>query len=337
MSADYSDVDFLFIVSLDDWEAMAFEWVSPIAQFVEHNRCKSMVQQGLVARPTTKPDSLLCTAARCAFWGMSLTSLRQLSKHMWGADADIHSSLCKTLAALISDVLGLRAEDPQLVSILRMRLSETTCNYEHFVELEGAMEVLPDEDKKLAKEMLDKEKTKDEDFCLALRGVGELRTRFQAVWYLLMGPGGPPFTPQDLKQFRKELVHREKAVAKKSTAGRSSGSHGAAPQRKTAKQTWKGLARMTPDNPTQPEANRLKPPGSYIWRGNFGAGSWQIHPTGHPRRSIPWTVAGGGKAACLQVLQYAWRAWLTDQGLEEKDCPISGIFHPSLGQPASST
>lgn len=139
---------------------------------------------------------------------------------------------------------------------------------------------------------------------------------------------------QNLEEFRMEL-NRHRATAMSSRGASGCGGGGAGGRRLS--QEWKGLAQITPGNPSQPEANMLKPPESHIWRGNLGTGSWQIHCPPYPRRSIPWSIAGGGREACRRVLEYAWRLHLQDNGQTEQDCLVQGIFgQQQPGQSSSS-
>lgn len=77
------------------------------------------------------------------------------------------------------------------------------------------------------------------------------------------------------------------------------------------------------------QAKMLIPPGSYIWKGS--AGSWSIHYPPYRRFSQSWSVSTPYEA-CLACLRHAWRLFLSDHSLGERDCPIQGLFSP-LGQP----
>lgn len=231
---------------------------------------------------------------------MNLTSLRQLSKHLLGGDADMHCTLFATLKSLVSHVLQCPPND--LYAILQQRLGEKTVNYDEFMDLDGAVEVLTPDEAKEAKQLMHKEKAKADTIT--------------------------DFRSEYIEQRRKEV---------KASGGSRGGGGGQRGKSKRAVPAFKGLATITLGSPSQADAKRLVPPGAYIWRGNYGSGSWQIHIRPYPRKSVPWTIAGGGKEACRQVLEYAWRLYLQDNGFGEEDCPVAGIFVGGSGASAGSS
>lgn len=66
------------------------------------------------------------------------------------------------------------------------------------------------------------------------------------------------------------------------------------------------------------------PPGCSVWQ-SLVAGSWCCHLKPFPRFSERWAVWTKEGAATV-VLQRAWRLYLDENGLDERDCPIQGLL-----------
>lgn len=71
-------------------------------------------------------------------------------------------------------------------------------------------------------------------------------------------------------------------------------------------------------------AKELKPPGSFVWRAwSHGAWEGRLPPHKVVRRS--WSGGSAGIAFKL-LLQVLWDQYLKDEGLEQADCPIVGLY-----------
>ena len=79
----------------------------------------------------------------------------------------------------------------------------------------------------------------------------------------------------------------------------------------------------------QPEAKKLSPKGSHIWKSRSDR-AWQgdFPPFGMVSRG--WDLHGD-RGACLMVLQELWKVALETQSLEVTACPIKGLFEFSPG------
>jgi hypothetical protein len=84
-------------------------------------------------------------------------------------------------------------------------------------------------------------------------------------------------------------------------------------------------AAVPPDAISQPEMKDMLPPGASVWQGRLGSGAWCSHLPPHPRISRSWALAGHREAAMF-VLRHIWSLWLHDQGLQNTDCPVAGVF-----------
>ena len=92
----------------------------------------------------------------------------------------------------------------------------------------------------------------------------------------------------------------------------------------------------------QPVAKELSPNQSYIWQ-NRGDHAWMGRYQTNPMVSRSWEYHGD-RQACIFVLRELWSQALDEVGLEEKDCPISGLFCSTaadtllpVSEPASSS
>ena len=79
---------------------------------------------------------------------------------------------------------------------------------------------------------------------------------------------------------------------------------------------------------TEQEAQSLLPAGATVHRDEFNA-RWRVNfpPHGMVSRSFAkYSVTGSLKL----ILQWAWKHFLDDEGIEYKHCPIIDI-HPEFG------
>ena len=81
----------------------------------------------------------------------------------------------------------------------------------------------------------------------------------------------------------------------------------------------------------QCQAKLLLPPKSSLWRGNTGVGAWHVHVWGVGCKSKSWVAAGSYDNALRYVLQWSWKKFLLNEGLEESTCPIKGMMEMKFG------
>jgi hypothetical protein len=73
----------------------------------------------------------------------------------------------------------------------------------------------------------------------------------------------------------------------------------------------------------QPEARKLIPPGSSIWRG-LTKGQWCGHLPPYVRVSRPWAL--NETASCMWVIRELWLQYLEANGLDQDSCTVEGLF-----------
>ena len=80
---------------------------------------------------------------------------------------------------------------------------------------------------------------------------------------------------------------------------------------------------------TQDQVRELVPPWTFVWR-ELQRGGWAIRSAPYPGHSASWRLYGH-QGAFVRVLQYAWRLYLDDHGMDA--CPIEGA-HGGEGRDA---
>ena len=73
------------------------------------------------------------------------------------------------------------------------------------------------------------------------------------------------------------------------------------------------------------EANRWKPPGSYVWRA-WTKNAWQGRVPPHATVNRPWSKFGTSAAAFRSLICELWKQYCADQSIEPANCPMLGVF-----------
>lgn len=115
---------------------------------------------------------------------------------------------------------------------------------------------------------------------------------------------------QEFRQ-RKARIRSEKASA--------------GPKKKNARKQDSPSFLPNPEVLEHSEAKRYTPPGSYIWR-HWTAQAWQGRLPPGRIVSRGWAAAGGSNYALREVLVALWRQYCFQEGIEEADCPMVGVF-----------
>ena len=78
---------------------------------------------------------------------------------------------------------------------------------------------------------------------------------------------------------------------------------------------------------TTAQANKYKPPNSFIWRDNVVAGGgWKGHYPPYKRVGASAKLAGSKRDACIKVLRHLWKTHLTLTSQSLSRCPIKNLF-----------
>lgn len=120
-----SEVLFLHIVNLDDWEAVMYHWRGPL----EVERRFGLKDVAIVAEPERSSERLLACCARQAFFRLPKTPLLQLAKHL-AVDMSVDWTLFRVLEALVRHALPSISE-AAVMEILRLRAlpTEPLCDF----------------------------------------------------------------------------------------------------------------------------------------------------------------------------------------------------------------
>lgn len=158
-----------FIVDgFEGWESQPFKWVSP-AHCCQVANCSFV--GGILAKPTRAMAPMLQTAAREAFWDMSMPQLTTLCKHM-SVECLGQDMLFDRLKRLIEAVLGpgpIRAEE--LFEIFGKRV-EQAAPLEEFAEsdlVSGMLVEGEEKDKKQQHDRLQRRKAAEEEYMSKFR------------------------------------------------------------------------------------------------------------------------------------------------------------------------
>jgi hypothetical protein len=151
-----NDVDLTFCYDIENWDAWAFRWISPlrmrIGGVVADKSC-------ILAETIAQPEKLLTVAARQCFWQLKKPHLFKLCHHLVVPNVSTSCRVSQLLMALISKVLDLSSTNPEqlaLHEILSKRLNiDVNCE---ILEHEGAFSVLGARDQELARKDLTRER-----------------------------------------------------------------------------------------------------------------------------------------------------------------------------------
>lgn len=111
-----AEVRWLPMTSFEDWEAMPFDFIGPLAMALP----RSKVPAGIFAKPLSGPDTLLRAMAQHAFSEFPKVCLTSISRHI-GLEVCASDSLYTILWNLVSKCCPELSED-RLISILELRV-----------------------------------------------------------------------------------------------------------------------------------------------------------------------------------------------------------------------
>ena len=103
LDVEVEECPFLHVWNHKDWEAVAIEWLSPIALSIQH-RYAPMPTQGPLAAPTGEVMPLIKHAALEAFWDFAKTPLVEVAKEI-GAPHSAKDELMPRLYKIMHKVL----------------------------------------------------------------------------------------------------------------------------------------------------------------------------------------------------------------------------------------
>lgn len=270
-----------------DFEAMHGEWLSPFTQMWRWPTSADTSRRLGRVRFVPKcggAEPFLVVCAKRAFFDLPQTSIVEICNKT-GAPTRA-GSLYELLEGLIRQVLGCTAAEATEILHLRCIDDMTKACDVEVDQVEDAMEVLANDDRR--------------DISQRIK---QLKSR-----------------KAERKTFRGEWAARRRSVGS-TRSGASGSSH---PHPPFADPGYKYLHLVPKGAIEQTDAKLLLPPGASIWRA-WKAGAWCGHLRPHSRISATWT-AHSHRGAAMQVLQSLWRLHLADHNLSESQCPIRGMF-----------
>lgn len=149
---DAKRMHFATIVRLEDWDAIPYEWRSPLWQWALHPACQGEFRScrpgaaQVRAVPVAEADTLLRTAARFAFWHFNATQCRQIGTYVGVSMPPAGSSLFDVVFTIVQEVLQLSDADSLLVTAARFGHVEPDLNYDEFIELDEAYQLMRRDD-----------------------------------------------------------------------------------------------------------------------------------------------------------------------------------------------
>jgi hypothetical protein len=193
---------------------------------------------------------------------------------------------------LVTDVLHCTEEETVKILLRRAKLSRTTKVQEALMQLDDGLDVID----KGESEAMKKEKQK-------------MKSKL----------------PEDT-EFRAKVASKAREVRTKAAGPASK-------KRKTekgkkAEQVAVVRQRVPEGDISQIEAKLMLPADCSIWRDRMNGG-WCCHLSGHSRISARWNRDGGERGSLLMLLRKVWEEHLAENGLDQSECPIEGLFSSS--------
>ena len=288
----------LFILDEGEWEAMEYQWASPMHQWVRWRGAEQVqgYNNHVRAVPTTPAMPIIQLAARCAFWGLSSSYLVQLARHL-ECEVAAGSSIFTICWTLVQFVLGL--PDDEVLDILHRRCvadaRRSNMNLLEWASLEGIKDNFTKDEQKEYEKTVDSEKCEKEE-----------RKTFK-------------------ESFRAKKREVREAKARAAAAPDAPCKRRGRPPA-AEKDPWKSMKFLgeVPAAITQDRASKMSPPGGYVWA-CWRDSMWRGHLKPYPRISATW-AAYGHHEACLHVLRILWTRYLNDMDLPVSSCPVKGLF-----------
>lgn len=130
---DASEVKYIFVHDLEQWQAQEYEWLSPAAVHAKH----SVGVGSIFASPTGAPGKLIKVAAGLAFGNIAKAGLLRLALFR-GCEVDMKCSLFKILKALIQMELPNLTDDA--VGQILLKRVKAKDVYEEFLSSEDLLD-----------------------------------------------------------------------------------------------------------------------------------------------------------------------------------------------------
>lgn len=288
------DIDGLviFVLDMDDWEAMEYTWASPLHQ---HLLTKGACDRGTRRFPSALSvqahdvEPLRSIAARSAYWHISVSPTLVKLAAVVGCDIEDCADDFSKVFKLVKHELD--CDDEVALAACRRR--------QFFVGRERSVDDLMKSEDVL--ELLSKDDQKD--FLKKKKDASLSSTHIKAF-------------NASLKEKSKEL----KALAQPRAT------RGARAKAKLAARPWGGKQyRQIPEGSlTQAEIRDMMPPGCSVWRHRHQS-RWCTHfPEGRAYFARSWSY--GHREAALFVVAATWGAFLDWNDMEASECPIPGLL-----------
>ncbi|CAK0844083.1 unnamed protein product [Prorocentrum cordatum] len=299
---------FLPMVDLDDFLVRPFEWRSPAWQRRHLKKAPPGWHKGVRMIVYAAEDIPLKTlAARECFWNWELSFLVWLAK-MFGIPVRGHaSSLLEVIVSLIMGIL--ECSEDEALGIAKKRVAalvQDTVALDELLEIEEAEKVLTNDDI----EKLHKEQKK----YAARKGVQDDLVREFTVVQMSRRKAREEAEAKAAKKEKKDKKDKKDKTDKK------------APPPEPVAPT------ALPIGIDHKDANKYKPPGSYIWR-SFRGQAWQgrVPPAGIVSRS--WQKYGGYNHALRELIKELWKVHCVLEGYDPRECPMAGVFDQEVLAP----
>ena len=279
---------YLPIAKLDEWSCLEYDWQSPIRQVVQRQHLVGLTGQAasIKAVPRTSCPSPLLHIAASNAFWTLSTALLQQIGKHLGVD--LKGSLFHTLRSLLKHILN-GVTDERICQIMKLRIVRGPKAHPlvaELLEMDETIEALDEDEQREVK-------SEQKAYQKAARSVEVFQSEYKAFHAKTLG------------------LKKAKASANPKNA-------------KSPLHRVRRLGAVPPGAITQKEAKEMLPPGAYVWHGNYD-GCWCVQLKPYPRFSKSWALQGH-RGALMECLRYAWRLWLSDNFLQEADCPVKGIF-----------
>lgn len=280
-------VETIVITDLSDWEATAAAWKPPSwtwDTFDRLNHTHERLPVGVHLFKVGLSYSLQEFVGRKCFYSMGVETLRKFMTY-WGLQA-ASGKLFDILLALMTHCLPHDSEE-SILKLMHFRLARARGRVgDVHAELLELDEGI---------DMFDREEQK------VLRG--EKKTRAHHT--------------QDTNEFARSLAAaRKKHMKSVPKAGSRAREKlvGGPPRRFD----------VPPSQIPQDQANKYKPPGSYVWRGRK-VGCWAGHLDPYSRCSFSWRLYGNERNAFALLIKALWTQWCELECMSEDMIPISDL------------
>ena len=295
------------ITSIKDIDCYHYRSRSPMWQHLESGGAADVLPSAVrdFSASGDGPRPILIVLAENAFFKLNITFMRDLAKHI-GAPCCAKFGLCETLFVVIQ-FTKQPISDLDVMKLVCMRKADFRKSQSWLAEVEEideAVEVVDKEDEQLVGNLKKEHSRKHDE--------------------------EEEFTRDVRARCRVARAAAAKAAAKAAPKAKAGAKAAAKPKYPALMPKWPDY-----DIPVD-QARACLPPGGTLWRAEKYNASWQTHYQPFPRCARSVQLYGEAEALRL-VLADCWGWHLLCNGMEEKECPIKGLFVVPPAEAASSS